>query len=95
MISKGFIILVMAAEEEDEAEPEPYLVEPLRTSSVVQKFTGTFGSTQDTDKLSATILTFSHFVLQQTACRLAMADIQGGICLLCTFRRFIVVNILL
>ncbi|KAJ7837692.1 kinase-like domain-containing protein [Mycena leptocephala] len=78
VISKGFIILVMAAEEEDEAEPEPYLVEPLRTSSVVQKFTGTFGSTQDTDKLSATILTFSHFVLQQTACRLAMADIQGS-----------------
>ncbi|KAJ7698651.1 kinase-like domain-containing protein, partial [Mycena rosella] len=55
-----------------------YLVEPLRTSSVVTKFTGTFGLTQEHDKVSATILAFSHFVLQQTACRIAMADLQGS-----------------
>ncbi|KAJ7100454.1 kinase-like domain-containing protein, partial [Mycena epipterygia] len=82
-VSEGFIILVTKKptgddDEEDVSEPEPYLVEPLRTSSVVTKFTGTFGSTQDKDKVSATILAFSHFVLQQTACRLAMADLQGS-----------------
>ncbi|KAJ7499863.1 kinase-like domain-containing protein [Mycena latifolia] len=77
-ISEGFIILVLVSNDPDARDEEPYLVEPLRTSSVVTKFTGTFGSTQDRDKVSATILAFAHFVLQQTACRLAMVDLQGS-----------------
>ena len=56
---------------------EAYLVEPLR-SSVVTKFTGTLGSSGATDKLTSTILAFSHFVMENTACLLAFADLQGA-----------------
>jgi hypothetical protein len=71
------------SETEDEAEDEAedssdvYLVEPLRSSSVVKKFTGTFGASHDTDKLTYTILAFNHFIMQDTACLLAFADLQG------------------
>ncbi|KAJ6567493.1 kinase-like domain-containing protein, partial [Mycena sp. CBHHK59/15] len=54
-----------------------YLVEPLRTSSVVTKFTGTLGSSAATDKLTSTVLAFSHFVLETTACLMSFADLQG------------------
>jgi hypothetical protein len=57
---------------------DSYLIEPLRTSSVVHKFTGTFGASLDTDKLTSTILAFNHYIMEDTACLMAFADLQGG-----------------
>ncbi|KAJ7652423.1 kinase-like domain-containing protein [Mycena polygramma] len=85
-ITDAFLILLETAEvsdvsesgEEEEAVVEDaYLVEPIR-SSVVTKFTGTLGSSAATDQLSSTVLAFSHFVLEKTACLLAFADLQGS-----------------
>lgn len=70
-----------AAFEAEELE-DAHLVEPFRTSSVVTKFSGTLGSSVATDKLTSTVLAFSHFVLENTACLLAFADLQGG-CSIC------------
>ncbi|KAJ7887151.1 hypothetical protein B0H13DRAFT_2342516 [Mycena leptocephala] len=84
-VSDAFMILVQRAtaasavsEVEDASEVESYLVEPLRATSVVNKFTRTFGASQDTDKLTFTILAFHHFIMHETACLLAFADIQGS-----------------
>ncbi|KAJ7456354.1 hypothetical protein B0H11DRAFT_2244038 [Mycena galericulata] len=79
-VSDAFMILVetSASAAATEAEADAYLVEPMRASSVVKKFTGTFGSCQDTDKLTCTILAFNHFIMQDTACLLAFADLQGS-----------------
>jgi hypothetical protein len=89
-VSDAFMILVQrptaasaVSEVEDASEVESYLVEPLRATSVVNKFTGTFGASQDTDKLTFTILAFHHFIMHETACLLAFADIQGEFFLLC------------
>jgi hypothetical protein len=82
-ISDAFMILAHADEPDSDAlmaatnDSDAYLVEPFRTSSVVTKFTGTLGSSAATDKLSSTVLAFSHFVLEQTACLMAFADLQG------------------
>jgi hypothetical protein len=54
-----------------------YLVEPLRASTAVVKFSGTFGASKKSDKLSATITAFSHFIAEKTACQLIFADLQG------------------
>ncbi|KAJ7178029.1 kinase-like domain-containing protein [Mycena filopes] len=56
-----------------------YLVEPFRSSSVVRKFSGTLGATADQDKLAMTILSFAHFVMEYTACAMAMVDLQGSL----------------
>jgi hypothetical protein len=74
-VSNGFIIVV-----DDPDEPNcqtSYLVELRCTSTAVTKFSGTFGATKKADKISATILAFSHFVMGHTACTLTFADIQG------------------
>ncbi|KAJ7105099.1 hypothetical protein C8R43DRAFT_963680 [Mycena crocata] len=49
---------------EDDESAVTYLVEPLRSTSVVRKFSGTLGATQDTDKLALTMLAFSHFIME-------------------------------
>jgi hypothetical protein len=54
-----------------------YLVEPRRASSAVLKFSGTLGMPHRSDRRSATIMAFSHFVLENAACRYMFADIQG------------------
>ena len=54
-----------------------YLVEPRRASSAVLKFSGTLGMNNRVDKRSATIMAFSHFVLEDSACQYMFADIQG------------------
>jgi hypothetical protein len=54
-----------------------YLVEPRRVSSAVLKFSGTLGIRNRTDKRSATIMAFSHFVLESSACEYMFADLQG------------------
>jgi hypothetical protein len=64
---------------EHDSGGDTYLIEPLR-STVITKFTGTFGSSSDTNKLSSTILAFGHFILEATACALAFADLQGDYC---------------
>ncbi|KAJ7264827.1 hypothetical protein C8J57DRAFT_1512195 [Mycena rebaudengoi] len=85
-VSDAFMILVKKDDEEDvqsgteddSDEEDAYLIEPLRTSSIVTKYTGTFGSTRESDKLSATILTFGHYIMHDTACLMAFADLQGS-----------------
>jgi hypothetical protein len=54
-----------------------YLVEPRRASSAVLKFSGSLGMPHRFDRRSATIMAFSHFVLEVTACGYMFADIQG------------------
>jgi len=54
-----------------------YLVEPHRISTAVQKFLGTLGISNWPDKLSVTIMAFSHFVIQETACEYMFSDLQG------------------
>ncbi|KAL0953004.1 hypothetical protein HGRIS_007209 [Hohenbuehelia grisea] len=88
-ISDGFLIKVYApSDPEDHSEHfgEPafaavlkaaYLVEPRRASTAVFKFSGTLGVSNRIDKKSATIMAFSHFVLQETACQYMFSDIQG------------------
>ncbi|KAJ7739190.1 kinase-like domain-containing protein, partial [Mycena metata] len=83
-VSDGFMILeALPSPADDMIEDDEddggfaYLVEPLRTSTVT-KFTGTFGASTATDKLTSTVLAFSHYVMQDTACFLAFADLQGS-----------------
>ena len=54
-----------------------YLVEPLRATTTVTKFSGTLGASQKTDKLSCTIQAFVHFIATRTGCKLVFADVQG------------------
>lgn len=56
---------------------EVYLVEPMRLTSAVVKFSGTLGSTTRTDLRSSTMAAFAHYVAQETACQCIFADIQG------------------
>ncbi|KAM6501453.1 hypothetical protein JOM56_004467 [Amanita muscaria] len=56
-----------------------YLVEPRRASTAVHKYSGTLGVSSRIDKKSATMMAFSHFVLESTACTYMFADIQGSI----------------
>ncbi|KAJ7752843.1 hypothetical protein DFH07DRAFT_774354 [Mycena maculata] len=79
-ISEVFMIQIQNdSEANDETDlADAYLVEPLRASSVVQKFTGTFGASQDTDKLTCTMLVFNHFIMADTVCSLAFANLQGS-----------------
>ncbi|KAM5532479.1 hypothetical protein V8D89_013832 [Ganoderma adspersum] len=46
-----------------------YLVEPLRLTMTVVKFSGTLGSTTRTDLRSLTVSAFAHYVTEETACR--------------------------
>ena len=54
-----------------------YLVEPRCASSAVLKFSGTLDMHNRLDKWSATIMAFSHFIIEDTACLYMFADIQG------------------
>ncbi|KAG1879843.1 hypothetical protein F4604DRAFT_1954189 [Suillus subluteus] len=56
-----------------------YLVEPHRVSSAVLKFSGTLGIHNCTDKRSATIMAFSHFVLESSTCEYMFADLQASL----------------
>ncbi|KAJ7812340.1 hypothetical protein B0H13DRAFT_1926162 [Mycena leptocephala] len=87
-VSNAFLISIIlaeptkdgggASENADSVDNSTYLVEPFHSSSVVRKFSGTLGATVDSDKLAMTILAFSHFILERTACTMAMVDIQGS-----------------
>ena len=91
-ISGGFLIKVYTNEPCLEPEEQPadladfvgvstlvsvYLVEPRRASSAVLKFSGALGLPYRSDPRSATIMAFSHFVLEAAACKYMFADIQG------------------
>ena len=54
-----------------------YLVESCHASSAVLKFSGTLSAQNCQDKQSATVMAFSHFVLEDTTCQYMFADIQG------------------
>ena len=65
-----------------------YLVEPIRLTTTVVKFSGTLGSTTRRDLRSLTVAAFAHYVAQETACRYMFADIQGVFVIFaCTFGR--------
>ncbi|KAK6966684.1 kinase-like domain-containing protein, partial [Favolaschia claudopus] len=56
-----------------------YLVEPLRSSIVVEKYSGTVGGSDNTRNLvSSTMAAFTHCVLDKTACQLVFTDLQGS-----------------
>ncbi|KAI1785491.1 kinase-like domain-containing protein [Ganoderma leucocontextum] len=57
---------------------EVYIVEPLRLTSTVVKFSGTLGTTTRRDLRSLTMAAFAHYVAQETACQYVFADIQGS-----------------
>ena len=88
-VSNGFLIKTYAdtphpntsaGEDHMEHTPVPtsvYVVEPRRASSAVLKFSGTLGMHNCSDKWSVTIMAFSHFVIEDTACLHMFADIQG------------------
>lgn len=72
--------MVSFKENESNIVPKDYLVEPLRATTSVVKFSGTFGASNRSNKLSATMTAFAHFIANKTACQLIFADIQGMIC---------------
>ena len=91
-VSDGFLIKIYQAPTKDsvrEGTPDSldeelnsflsavYLVEPHHISTAIQKFLGTLGVSNRPDKLSATIMAFSHFVIQETACEYMFSDLQG------------------
>ncbi|KAJ7037365.1 hypothetical protein C8F04DRAFT_1180443 [Mycena alexandri] len=88
-VSSGFLITIQSAlpmldtgalsPDAALVDNSTYLVEPFRSSSVVRKFSGTLGVTADYDKLAMTIMSFSHFVMEYTACTMAIADLQGSL----------------
>ncbi len=68
----------------DRAHAEPaeevlgvYLVEPIRLTMMVVKFSGTLGSTTRSDLRLLTVTAFAHYAAEQTACCYIFADIQG------------------
>nr|VWP02366.1 APH domain-containing protein [Ganoderma boninense] len=72
-------------DEEDPPRPEAseeasgvYLVEPVRLTTTVVKFSGTLGATTRSDLRSLTVTAYAHYVAEQTACRYIFADIQGS-----------------
>lgn len=91
-VSSGFLIKTYTNDPSLEPEDRPedpadsvgtsilisiYLVEPRRASSAVMKFSGALGMLHRSDRRSATIMAFSHFVLEEAACGYMFADIQG------------------
>ncbi|KAI1788424.1 hypothetical protein LXA43DRAFT_1091785 [Ganoderma leucocontextum] len=71
-------------DDDDDAHAKPteevsgvYLVEPVRLTTTVVKFSGTLGSTTRSDLRSLTVTAYAHYVAEQTACRYIFADIQG------------------
>jgi hypothetical protein len=54
-----------------------YLVKPKQASLAVLKFSGTLEMHNCPDRQSATIMAFSHFVLENSASKYMFIDIQG------------------
>ncbi|KAJ7030548.1 hypothetical protein C8F04DRAFT_1263844 [Mycena alexandri] len=78
-VSDGFAIIVQSRSSEQDVNLA-YLVEPLRTSTIVEKFSGTIGGSDNIpNKVSATMAAFTHFILEKTACRIAFTDLQGSL----------------
>jgi hypothetical protein len=76
-VSDGFIADITITPDSHTSEGNLYLIEPLRSSTRVRKFTGTLAQTRPTDKAGVTIAAFTHWVMQDTACKLCFADVQG------------------
>ncbi|KIO21260.1 hypothetical protein M407DRAFT_245542 [Tulasnella calospora MUT 4182] len=55
-----------------------FLVEPLRSTTAVIKFSGTLGSRVATDGLSGTINAFAHYAAQWFAASRVFCDLQGS-----------------
>ncbi|KAJ6544667.1 kinase-like domain-containing protein [Mycena vulgaris] len=77
-VSEAFVIVVESRA--GKTVDATYLVEPLRTSTAVEKFSGTVGGSDNrANKLSSTMCAFTHFILQATACKQAFTDLQGSL----------------
>ncbi|KIO17192.1 hypothetical protein M407DRAFT_12452 [Tulasnella calospora MUT 4182] len=63
--------------EETEELEEVYLVEPRRSTTRVEKYTGTMDNQQWLNLKSATINAFAHFVVADSACEYLLADLQA------------------
>lgn len=61
---------------------EVFLVEPRRSTTRVEKYTGTMDNQSWSDHLGATINAFAHFVVMESACEYVLADLQGKSCFL-------------
>ncbi|KAG8964757.1 hypothetical protein FRC00_001268 [Tulasnella sp. 408] len=56
---------------------EVFLVEPRRSTTRVEKYTGTMDNQNWSDHLGATINAFAHFVVMESAGEYVLADLQG------------------
>ncbi|KAJ7231475.1 hypothetical protein B0H12DRAFT_1239951 [Mycena haematopus] len=75
-VSDAFAIVVRSQSGQD--VNLAYLVEPLRSTTVVEKFSGTIGGSDNSpNQLSSTMSAFTHYILEKTACRFAITDLQG------------------
>lgn len=63
--------------EETEELEEVYLVEPRRSTTRVEKYTGTMDNQEWLNLKSTTINAFAHFVVADSACEYLLADLQG------------------
>ncbi|KIO17778.1 hypothetical protein M407DRAFT_32550 [Tulasnella calospora MUT 4182] len=61
----------------DEDLEEVDLVEPWRSTTRMEKYTGTLDNRHWQDLKSATINAFTHFVAADSACEYLLADLQG------------------
>ncbi|KAJ7247359.1 hypothetical protein C8J57DRAFT_1241079 [Mycena rebaudengoi] len=62
----------------DDILNDAYLVKPLRSSSVVRKFTGTSGETSESNRMAFTMTSFTHYILKNTACTLYLQGTMNG-----------------
>ncbi|THH30819.1 hypothetical protein EUX98_g3365 [Antrodiella citrinella] len=76
LVSDAFIIKTKL--HVDDVEHTAYLVEPLRMSTTVVKFSGTNTVAIGNDQKTVTAGAFAHYVLADTACQYLFVDIQGS-----------------
>lgn len=75
--SEADSLLAQTLEDDTDKLCAIYLVEPKRVTTVVQKFSGTLGTTSRRDQQAITMAAFAHFVIEFTRCYYMIADIQG------------------
>ncbi|KAG6834598.1 hypothetical protein H0H93_008682 [Arthromyces matolae] len=75
--SDGFLVREHGSCFDTLVDPAVWLIEPLRTTSVV-KFSGTLCHPTRSDKIGKTITAFAHFVYEISQKSMVFADIQGS-----------------
>ncbi|KAJ7816881.1 hypothetical protein B0H13DRAFT_2380117 [Mycena leptocephala] len=84
-VSDAFLISIISAEPTQDSGgcqrmPTQWIIAPIwsNLSALPVSFVSLAGRWVDSDNLAMTILAFSHFILERTACTMAMVDIQGS-----------------